>query len=148
MPNGTLEAERKPQDSRFGYALAALPDLNHDGFNDVAVGAPLEDGHRGAVYLYYGARGTVLPTYKQVRSWGRVHGCVNPSSCASCKPRSGSGIMLGPAVNNRLCLHHTGWATSPARQQLQVPSSQRLSRTPSVILPSWAKEKLRHRVEQ
>ncbi|XP_059574021.1 integrin alpha-10 [Alligator mississippiensis] len=65
MPNGTLEAERKPQDSRFGYALAALPDLNHDGFNDVAVGAPLEDGHRGAVYLYYGARGTVLPTYKQ-----------------------------------------------------------------------------------
>ncbi|NWT49121.1 ITA10 protein, partial [Chroicocephalus maculipennis] len=56
---------QKPQDARFGYALAAVPDLNHDGFNDVVVGAPLEDGHRGAVYVYHGAPGTLLPHYKQ-----------------------------------------------------------------------------------
>uniref|UniRef100_A0A8B9MJR6 Integrin subunit alpha 10 n=1 Tax=Accipiter nisus TaxID=211598 RepID=A0A8B9MJR6_9AVES len=64
-PAGTLHADKKPQDSRFGYALAAVPDLNHDGFNDVVVGAPLEDGHRGAVYVYHGAPGTLLPNYKQ-----------------------------------------------------------------------------------
>lgn len=69
-PAGTLHADKKPQDSRFGYALAAVPDLNHDGFNDVVVGAPLEDGHRGAVYVYHGAPGTLLPNYKQVR-WDR-----------------------------------------------------------------------------
>ncbi|KAM6395324.1 LOW QUALITY PROTEIN: integrin alpha-10 [Rhynochetos jubatus] len=64
-PAGTLHADKKPQDSRFGYALAAVPDLNHDGLNDVVVGAPLEDGHRGALYVYHGAPGTVLPHYKQ-----------------------------------------------------------------------------------
>ncbi|KAM9624227.1 integrin alpha-10 isoform 12-T12 [Morphnus guianensis] len=64
-PAGTLHANKKPQDSRFGYALAAVPDLNHDGFNDVVVGAPLEDGHRGAIYVYHGAPGTLLPNYKQ-----------------------------------------------------------------------------------
>ncbi|KAF1538986.1 Integrin alpha-10, partial [Eudyptes schlegeli] len=64
-PAGTLHADKKPQDSRFGYALAAVPDLNHDGFNDVVVGAPLEDGHRGAIYVYHGAPGTLLPHYKQ-----------------------------------------------------------------------------------
>ncbi|NXK26244.1 ITA10 protein, partial [Arenaria interpres] len=64
-PAGTLHADKKPQDSRFGYALAAVPDLNHDGLNDVVVGAPLEDGHRGAVYVYHGAPGTLLPHYKQ-----------------------------------------------------------------------------------
>ncbi|XP_055648419.1 LOW QUALITY PROTEIN: integrin alpha-10 [Falco peregrinus] len=64
-PAGTLHTDKKPQDSRFGYALAAVPDLNHDGFNDVVVGAPLEDGHRGAIYIYHGAPGTLLPHYKQ-----------------------------------------------------------------------------------
>uniref|UniRef100_A0A8C0J0I4 Integrin subunit alpha 10 n=1 Tax=Chelonoidis abingdonii TaxID=106734 RepID=A0A8C0J0I4_CHEAB len=65
MFNGTLHADKKPQDSRFGYSLAAVPDLNHDGFNDVVVGAPLEDGHRGAVYVYHGSRGSILPQYQQ-----------------------------------------------------------------------------------
>ncbi|XP_066464808.1 integrin alpha-10 isoform X1 [Eleutherodactylus coqui] len=63
--NGTLHSDRKVQDSRFGYAMASAPDLNHDSFNDVVVGAPLEDNHRGAVYIYHGYRNTVLPAYKQ-----------------------------------------------------------------------------------
>lgn len=41
--------------------MAALPDLNHDGFTDVAVGAPLEDGHRGALYLYHGTQTGIRP---------------------------------------------------------------------------------------
>ncbi|XP_053906915.1 integrin alpha-10 [Cuculus canorus] len=64
-PSGTLHADKKPQDSRFGYAMAAVPDLNHDGLGDAVVGAPLEDGHRGALYVYHGAAGTLRPHYKQ-----------------------------------------------------------------------------------
>ncbi|XP_031747324.1 integrin alpha-10 [Xenopus tropicalis] len=63
--NGTLQPDRRAQDSRFGYAMASALDLNHDGFNDVVVGAPLEDNHMGAVYIYHGYRSTILPTYKQ-----------------------------------------------------------------------------------
>ncbi|XP_059785501.1 integrin alpha-10 isoform X5 [Balaenoptera ricei] len=55
---GTLQPE-PPQDARFGFAMAALPDLNQDGFADVAMGAPLEDGHRGALYLYHGTQSGV-----------------------------------------------------------------------------------------
>ncbi|XP_059946401.1 integrin alpha-10 isoform X2 [Mesoplodon densirostris] len=57
---GTLQPE-PPQDARFGFAMAALPDLNQDGFADVAMGAPLEDGHRGALYLYHGTQSGVKP---------------------------------------------------------------------------------------
>ncbi|XP_070463656.1 integrin alpha-10 isoform X3 [Equus przewalskii] len=57
---GTLQPE-PPQDARFGFAMGALPDLNQDGFADVAVGAPLEDGHHGALYLYHGTQSGVKP---------------------------------------------------------------------------------------
>ncbi|KAF2345763.1 FG-GAP repeat, partial [Trinorchestia longiramus] len=42
---------------RFGSVLATVGDLDHDGYVDLAVGAPLEDGGRGAVYLYRGGTG-------------------------------------------------------------------------------------------
>ncbi|KAJ7307521.1 hypothetical protein JRQ81_009545 [Phrynocephalus forsythii] len=64
-PNGTLQADLKPRNARFGYALLAVPDLNHDSYNDVVVGAPLEDNHQGAVYVYHGYRTTILPRLKQ-----------------------------------------------------------------------------------
>uniref|UniRef100_A0A452S7Z9 Integrin subunit alpha 10 n=1 Tax=Ursus americanus TaxID=9643 RepID=A0A452S7Z9_URSAM len=57
---GTLQPE-PPQDARFGFAMGALPDLNQDGFADVAVGAPLEDGHHGALYLYHGTQSGLRP---------------------------------------------------------------------------------------
>ncbi|XP_012998603.1 integrin alpha-10 isoform X2 [Cavia porcellus] len=60
MLQGTLQPE-PPQDARFGFAMGALPDLNQDGFADVAVGAPLEDGHQGALYLYHGTQSGVMP---------------------------------------------------------------------------------------
>ncbi|XP_067883689.1 integrin alpha-X-like [Heterodontus francisci] len=50
---------------RFGSALAALGDLNGDGLREVAVGAPLEDGHRGCVYIYRGSRTGIGPGYSQ-----------------------------------------------------------------------------------
>ncbi|XP_038624251.1 integrin alpha-10 [Tachyglossus aculeatus] len=58
--------DSSPQDARLGWALAVVRDVNADGLADVAVGAPLEDGHRGALYLFHGARPDRLsPTPKQ-----------------------------------------------------------------------------------
>ncbi|KAL2084708.1 hypothetical protein ACEWY4_020226 [Coilia grayii] len=65
-PNGTLQSQRKAQDARFGYAITAVPDLNHDGYADVLVGAPLEDDHQGALYRIAGS--TVSP---QLQYFGR-----------------------------------------------------------------------------
>uniref|UniRef100_A0A3P9MD47 VWFA domain-containing protein n=1 Tax=Oryzias latipes TaxID=8090 RepID=A0A3P9MD47_ORYLA len=51
---------------RFGSALAVLPDLNMDTFNDLAVGAPLEDDDQGSIYIFHGERGkSINPTYSQ-----------------------------------------------------------------------------------
>ncbi|XP_055766836.1 integrin alpha-10-like [Salvelinus fontinalis] len=65
VSNGTLKAEDRSQDARFGYALASAPDLNHDGYTDLLVGAPLEDGHNGAIYVYHGQGIHIIHNYKQ-----------------------------------------------------------------------------------
>ena len=41
---------------RFGSAVSVLGDVDGDGLGDAAVGAPGEDGGRGAVYLFYGTK--------------------------------------------------------------------------------------------
>ncbi|XP_062298679.1 integrin alpha-M-like isoform X2 [Scomber scombrus] len=53
---------------RFGSSLAVLPDLNQDGFNDLAVGAPLENDGHGSIYIFHGergGRGRISPAYSQ-----------------------------------------------------------------------------------
>ncbi|XP_041038040.1 integrin alpha-M-like, partial [Carcharodon carcharias] len=50
---------------RFGSAIAGLRDLNGDGLGDVAIGAPLEEDHRGSVYIYHGQRDGINPRYSQ-----------------------------------------------------------------------------------
>ncbi|XP_049325658.1 integrin alpha-6b isoform X1 [Astyanax mexicanus] len=44
-----------PKDSMFGLSVESLGDINLDGFNDVAIGAPYEDGGMGSVYIYHGS---------------------------------------------------------------------------------------------
>lgn len=52
---------------RFGSSLAVLPDLNADGFNDLAVGAPLENNGQGSIYIFHGkGKGRISLTYSQV----------------------------------------------------------------------------------
>ncbi|CAI5659055.1 unnamed protein product [Oreochromis niloticus] len=51
---------------RFGSSLAVLPDLNSDGFRDLAVGAPLENHGEGSIYIFHsGGGGRISPTYSQ-----------------------------------------------------------------------------------
>uniref|UniRef100_H2THW5 Integrin alpha-X-like n=1 Tax=Takifugu rubripes TaxID=31033 RepID=H2THW5_TAKRU len=51
---------------RFGSSLAVLPDLNADGFNDLAVGAPLENNGQGSIYIFHGkGKGRISLTYSQ-----------------------------------------------------------------------------------
>ncbi|XP_078703227.1 integrin alpha-V-like [Branchiostoma floridae x Branchiostoma belcheri] len=49
----------KSAKGRFGTALASLGDINQDGFNDIAVGAPYEGldagSNWGVVYIYHGS---------------------------------------------------------------------------------------------
>ncbi|XP_031425218.1 integrin alpha-11a [Clupea harengus] len=62
---GALEVQDQGQNARFGSALAPVPDLNGDTYNDVVIGAPLEDNHRGAIYIFYSQRNRILRKYKQ-----------------------------------------------------------------------------------
>ncbi|GAB0202452.1 integrin alpha-X [Grus japonensis] len=50
---------------RFGASLARLGDVDGDRWPNVAVGAPLEDEERGAVYVFRGTRGGVASQYSQ-----------------------------------------------------------------------------------
>uniref|UniRef100_A0A6Q2WP38 Uncharacterized protein n=1 Tax=Esox lucius TaxID=8010 RepID=A0A6Q2WP38_ESOLU len=50
---------------RFGSTVAALGDLDKDGFNDIAVGAP-SSGVDGRVFIYMGTVDGLSPHYSQV----------------------------------------------------------------------------------
>lgn len=63
---GVLELTDLSENARFGSALAPVSDLNGDSFNDLVVGAPLEDEHRGAIYIFNSQRNRILRKYKQV----------------------------------------------------------------------------------
>ncbi|KAM3939807.1 integrin alpha-2 [Leptodactylus fuscus] len=60
-----LEGPKSVENTRFGAAIAALTDVDLDGFNDVIVGAPLENQNTGAVYIYNGYKNTIRTKYSQ-----------------------------------------------------------------------------------
>ncbi|CAH2241558.1 jg3894 [Pararge aegeria aegeria] len=51
--------------ARFGNSIADLGDIDGDGFNDVAIGAPWEDEGKGAVYIYRGSKNGLDRRYEQ-----------------------------------------------------------------------------------
>ncbi|XP_027767159.1 integrin alpha-L-like, partial [Empidonax traillii] len=58
-PSGQLWGAPGHPLGRFGASLAALGDLDGDDLPEVAVGAPLEDEERGAIYIFWGRPGGV-----------------------------------------------------------------------------------------
>ncbi|XP_068920505.1 integrin alpha-3 isoform X2 [Petaurus breviceps papuanus] len=56
-----------PSDSTFGFSLASLGDINQDGFQDFAVGAPFEG--LGKVYIYHSSASGISSRPQQV-----IHG--------------------------------------------------------------------------
>lgn len=74
--DGVLELTDLSENARFGSALAPVSDLNGDSFNDLVVGAPLEDEHRGVIYIYHSQHNGILRKYKQV-GIGRFTFCLN-----------------------------------------------------------------------
>ncbi|KAM3626216.1 uncharacterized protein V6R79_024895 [Siganus canaliculatus] len=103
---GALEIHNGGQNARFGSALAPVPDLNGDGFNDLVVGAPLEDDHKGAIYVFFSQHNRILRKYKQriaaadlaagLQYFGRsIHGMMDMNNDGSVDLAVGS---LGAAV--------------------------------------------------
>ncbi|XP_068175204.1 integrin alpha-11a [Antennarius striatus] len=103
---GALEIHNGGQNARFGSSLAPVPDLNGDGFNDLVVGAPLEDDHKGAIYVFFSQNNRILRKYKQriaaadlnpgLQYFGRsIHGTMDMNNDGSVDLAVGS---LGAAV--------------------------------------------------
>ncbi|KAL2099998.1 hypothetical protein ACEWY4_004392 [Coilia grayii] len=88
-PQTPSDYENEPFGARFGTAIAAVPDLNLDGYADVVIGSPLENDHRGAVYIYHGNnKKTIKKKYvqriaaggdgKKVKFFGQsIHGIMD-----------------------------------------------------------------------
>ena len=64
------EIRGRSPESKFGLAVTRAGDLNKDGFEDFAVGAPYEGG--GAVYVFLGAREGVAGAPRVGRQWLRA----------------------------------------------------------------------------
>ncbi|XP_048416325.1 integrin alpha-3b isoform X2 [Stegostoma tigrinum] len=62
-PNLVLNGSK---DSMFGYAISTIGDINQDGFQDIAIGAPY-DGF-GKVFIYHGSKDGLNPQPSQVIS--------------------------------------------------------------------------------
>ncbi|XP_067405189.1 integrin alpha-4 [Emydura macquarii macquarii] len=63
-----LEIELAGSDSyaaRFGESIANLGDIDNDGFEDVAIGAPQENNLEGAIYIYNGREDGISSTFSQ-----------------------------------------------------------------------------------
>ncbi|XP_030078286.1 integrin alpha-E isoform X2 [Microcaecilia unicolor] len=56
--------------ARFGFAVASIGDINRDGFNDIAIGAPLEGNlldpdSFGSIYIYNTDSNGIMDTFSQ-----------------------------------------------------------------------------------
>lgn len=66
-PSLIIKLKGIPDRGRFGSSLAVLPDINADGFNDLAIGAPLENNGQGSIYIFQGEGGKKINAkYSQV----------------------------------------------------------------------------------
>ncbi|XP_054643768.1 integrin alpha-6 isoform X1 [Dunckerocampus dactyliophorus] len=60
------------RDSMFGLAVENIGDVNQDSYEDIAVGAPYDDGGAGQVYVYHGTARGIITSPAQIIS-GKEH---------------------------------------------------------------------------
>jgi hypothetical protein len=71
VSGGTLWSASGTSWEEFGLSIAALDDVNGDGIEDLAVGAPGALGGYGRVYLLSGIDGSTLQTWEAGSRFGR-----------------------------------------------------------------------------
>ncbi|KAA8583931.1 hypothetical protein FQN60_015139, partial [Etheostoma spectabile] len=98
--NGVMEEEGvltgdNAFNAHFGECIAAIGDIDDDGYQDVAIGAPKEDDYGGAVYIYHGDPTGIISKYSMKLS-GRS---INP------------GLqMFGQSISGNVDMDGNGYA--------------------------------------
>ncbi|KJE89869.1 hypothetical protein CAOG_01284 [Capsaspora owczarzaki ATCC 30864] len=64
----------------FGFSVVRIGDLNNDGRDDVAIGAPMYNSHEGRIFLHFGAATGLNPTAAQIILGSSVFGSAYLSS--------------------------------------------------------------------
>ncbi len=95
----TLQSPITIYHGRFGWAVSPVPDLNADGFADIAVGAPRENygttpSRCGRAYVYSGRTGQLI--YKLRSPFEEVNGFFGTAVCGLDANGDGRGdIVVG-----------------------------------------------------
>lgn len=68
---GHLNVQVTSPVARFGFTVASIGDINGDGYEDIAVGAPLEDWLSnspsfGSIYIFNGDKDNIKSSFSQV----------------------------------------------------------------------------------
>ncbi|XP_033126907.1 integrin alpha-8-like [Anneissia japonica] len=117
--------------ARFGFSLAALGDINLDGFNDLAVGAPYDgEAGDGLVYIYSGHNGGLRKRAPQI---------IEPSAVSPNSGLSTFGYSLAGGLdmdNNNYPDVLVGSAYSNAAVLLRSRPIVKLSKIVSTPQPS------------
>uniref|UniRef100_A0A8C3SI60 VWFA domain-containing protein n=1 Tax=Chelydra serpentina TaxID=8475 RepID=A0A8C3SI60_CHESE len=76
----TLQGQTGQAFGRFGASMSEIGDISGDGQTDVAIGAPMENDNRGALYIFHGEKGaTPSPPLPALSAPQRIEGSLFPS---------------------------------------------------------------------
>jgi hypothetical protein len=112
----TLLTLRSPQaGDGFGGPVSDLGDINRDGFDDVIVGAPLDDGggtDAGKVYIFSGRDGSILQTLTGTQPNGRFGSAVAGGTVNGVTWIVAGAVGAGPRNSGRTFIF-SGLETTP-----------------------------------
>ncbi|MFO0560284.1 MAG: FG-GAP-like repeat-containing protein [Polyangiales bacterium] len=88
---------------RFGFAAASVGDVNGDGFGDLAIAAPDDNGEAGSVFVMFGSAQGIDPMAARTHIAGRSAGDHFGSSIAAAGDLDGDGygdVVIGAPTAN------------------------------------------------